>query len=210
MAEYNRKDKLYNQAKSEGYRSRAAYKLIELDEKFHLFRKGMRVLDLGSFPGGWLQVSLAKVGPSGVVVGIDLKEIDPVAMRVGNTEVKPTVIIGDITEAPVLDEIEQIFGSRVGLVLSDMSPHLTGISFGDAARSADLVLRAFEVAKRLLEKGGGFVAKIFPGPEAEELNRELKRNFKKLTRVYLDSTRKTSSEFYFVCQDFKLESAHDS
>ena len=186
---YNRKDALYKKAKSEGYRSRAAYKLIELEQKHHIFRNVRTVVDLGCFPGGWLQVAARHASK---VVGIDLKDCEPLS----NLE-NVVVLKGDIYEEDIHDEITEITGG-LDLVLSDMSPKISGIKFRDAAQSANLVEAAFEFAEKNLSKGGNIVTKIFPGHESDELFRRYNSCYKKLKRVTLKSSRNSSNEFYFV------------
>jgi len=199
MADYNRKDALYQKAKQEGYRSRAAYKLIELDKKHSLIRKNSVVLDLGCFPGGWLQVALNKVGKSGKVVGIDLREVEDFPASLGNLE----ILLGDLYDEEIQGKIREIIQGRANVVLSDMSPQLTGIRFQDAARSSALVELAFYYAQLFLVPGGSFIAKIFPGTECEELAKEFRPAFKSFSRTVLKSSRKTSKEVYFVGTGFR-------
>lgn len=203
MGNYKRKDHLYQRAKEEGYRSRAAYKLKELQQKYKLFRKGMRVVDLGSFPGGWLQVALEETAPDGCVLGIDLRDVEQL-QSAGRSAI---VLKGDLRDEKAVMEIAERTGGKVDVVLSDLSPNLTGVHFQDAARSAELVDAAFEVACRLLKKGGSFVAKIFPGPECEELAKQMKKRFKTFSRPVLGASRKSSKELYFVGRGFIDEGA---
>lgn len=205
MGAYNRKDHFYQKAKAEGYRSRAAYKLIELDEKYGLFKSGMKVLDLGCAPGGWLQIAAQKVGSSGLVVGVDLAYVP----QLSDTELKkagisnaPILIVGDLLDEDIQKRVIDEAGGRVNLIISDMSPDISGIRFQDAVRSAELVEVAFEIAKACLIDGGNLVAKVFPGNEADEVYKAMSRNFKKVSRIGLSSTRKTSKEYYFVAMGF--------
>ena len=206
MGNYQRKDHLYLKAKSEGYRSRAAYKLQELDQKYHLIKPGMKVVDLGCAPGGWLQVAAAKVGRLGMVIGIDRLVVK--SFRLGEIKGRegeinsPIILTGDITDVEIQQQVIKEAGSKVDLILSDMSPDLTGVYFQDAARSAELVEIAFTIANILLKPKGNIVTKIFPGTESDQLFLEMKKNYKKLSRVALKSTRKTSKEFYFVGEGF--------
>jgi 23S rRNA (uridine2552-2'-O)-methyltransferase len=199
MTSYNRKDHLYQRAKQEGYRSRAAYKLLELDEKYKLFRPGAKVLDLGSFPGGWLQVACERVGSKGVVVGIDLKDVDPIACHQGCS---PTILLGDATTPEMQAQIRELLG-KANVVLSDMSAHLTGIALKDAAQSAELVETAFTVATALLKPGGSFVVKAFPSQDLEEVVKRHRQGFGKVGRTVLKSTRVTSNELYLIGTDFR-------
>ncbi len=202
---YKRKDHYYDRAKAEGYRSRGAYKLLELNKKFKFLKPGATVLDLGSFPGGWLQVAQEKVGPRGVVVGVDLNEVEPVGVQDPGANA-PVILRGDIREPEIQEQIRLLSGPGVDVLLSDMSPKLSGIRFRDAAFSAELVEIAFETAKSLLRPGGSFVAKIFPGQESEELVKKIRPAFERFSRENLDASRKSSTEMYFVGQSFKGQS----
>lgn len=202
MATYDRKDKLYRQAKEEGYRSRAAYKLMELDKKFRFLRPGAAVVDLGSFPGGWLQVAQQLVGPKGKVVGVDLRPLVPFTAQETLGKGFPVVVQGDLGKADIREEILRLLGKPADTVISDLSPQLTGIRFGDAARSAELVQLGFDFSQQVLRPGGTFVAKIFPGPESDELGQLMRKRFANLTRHCLKSSRQTSNEFYFVGRGF--------
>jgi len=198
---YKRKDHLYEKAKAAGYRSRAAYKLLELNKKFRLLTPGATVLDLGCFPGGWLQVSQEKVG-DGLVIGIDLNEVEPLAVNKNMTRL-PVIIHGDLNDAALQNEIENICGGRVDLVLSDMSPKLSGIRFRDAALSAELLELAFRMCERFLRPGGKFVAKVFQGQETDDLIKKMRARFERISRENLDSSRKSSTELYVVAQEFR-------
>lgn len=191
---YDRKDHLYKKAKEQGYRSRAAYKLLELDKKYKLFHKGDKVVDLGCFPGGWLQVSHEKVGPEGVVVGVDLVPVAPI----GITSDSVNIIEGDFSDSSVVEELVQALNGPADLVISDMSPKLSGVRFRDVAASVELVELALSFADSVLRPGGSFIAKVFPGQDTEELIRGMRTKFSRLAREHLDSTRKTSNELYVV------------
>lgn len=187
---YDRKDSWYRKAKREGYRSRAAYKLIELDWKLHLFRKGMRVLDLGCAPGGWLQVAAERVGGRGRLVGIDL--LATKALAGGRVE----LLQADIFEPGTGERLAGLLGGKADLVLSDMAPNTSGVGFQDHVRSLELVHRAAELAGGLLGGGGALLAKVFDGPDLGDLLDELKVSFGPARRIRLKSTRKGSRELY--------------
>lgn len=194
---YNRTDHLYRKAKEEGYRSRAAYKLIELNQRFRLLRTGAAVLDLGASPGGWLQVAAEAVGPSGKVVGIDLVTIDPLEA--------PNVflITGNASLPEVQSEAFKLAAGKFDVVLSDMSPKLTGIKEVDrngALACADL---AWDIATQTLVPEGALVIKVFKSDEAERFVKTIRPRFNKLVRSELDATRKTSNEFYVVATGFR-------
>ncbi len=197
--QYKRKDHFYEKAKDSGYRSRASYKLIELNKQSKLLKPGARVLDLGCFPGGWLQVALDKVGPKGLVVGVDLKPVD--ALERNGAAAK--IFQGDIMSPEVQNILRAESPEGYDAVISDLSPKLSGIAFRDAAQSAELVQMGLHIAREFLVEGGDFVAKIFPGQECEELIPQIRSSFRKCSRKNLDSTRKSSKELYILAQGFK-------
>ncbi len=199
--QYDRKDHLYRQAKKEGYRSRAAYKLLELDKRYKLLKKGLRVLDLGCYPGGWLQVALEKIGQNGLVLGIDLREVEPV-----NTTVNEAIVLhGDIFDSAMRAKITALAGGKLDVILSDLSPQLSGIRFRDALKSAEMVECALNLSQDILCKGGTLVAKVFPGAECEELAKRFRAAFTSFARPSLGSSRKSSTELYFVARGYLAE-----
>ncbi|MBX7148361.1 RlmE family RNA methyltransferase [bacterium] len=201
MTHYDRKDKFYQMAKEEGYPSRAAYKLIELNKKYRILKTGNSIIDLGCAPGGWLKVlndaPLFKVQGVVKVVGVDYAPITFTPRQ------EVAYIQGDFTKKEVREQTLKTLGGKAHWVISDMAPKLTGIKFKDMADSYELVRIALDFAFLALQKGGGFICKIFPGPDAVEIIRDMKRNFERFTQVNLDSTRKTSDETYLVTQGFK-------
>ncbi len=210
---YQRKDKLYKQAKAEGYRSRAAYKLLELNNKLKVLRPGMTVIDLGAAPGGWLQVAARLVGPKGTVIGIDLEPITEFGEgELGTKSCRPQLIVGDMLVPEVQQQLRAMLKQACGVetadvVLSDMSPKLTGVRFGDVARCAELVEMVFQFAidGGILKPKGSIIAKIFPGPEADQIFMSRKKGFAKMTRENLDSSRNTSTEIYLVGRGYQQE-----
>jgi len=203
MSNYNRKDHLYKKAKEEGYRSRAAYKLSELNDKLPFLSRGAKVLELGCFPGGWLQVAAEKVGPKGLVVGVDLRPIAPFQRKEFPKTLSirpPKSVEGDLRDPKVVEQLAA-FG-RYDVVLSDMSPQLSGVTAHDNARVAELFELALSVASNLLKPGGTFVAKEFPSPEIDEIFQRYKSQYEKLDRTRLKSTRSTSNELYVVGRGF--------
>lgn len=197
---YNPRDAYYKKAKQEGYRSRAAYKLLELQQRFRLMRSGDVVVDLGAAPGGWLQVAAKFVGQSGKVLGIDLQPIDTLR--------EPNVIFfqGDITSPEVTKKIQELVHVKASCVLSDLSPRLTGIRDADVARCLDLNRTALTVATALLRPGGVFLAKSFVSQELHPFTLELKTHFRSVQRTRPEATRQGSSEFYFFAKDFHMDS----
>ena len=185
-----RKDDYYNRAKQEGYRSRAAYKLKQLNEESHLVEAGDTVVDLGAAPGGWLQVA-AELADGGSVVGVDLQRIDDVD---GAETVR-----GDMTDEDVRADLAERVG-EADVVLSDMAPNMTGEYNLDHARSVHLARQAFETAMAVLAPGGDFVAKVFDGPDLADLKSEIEREFRYVREVRPEASRKESSELYLVAK----------
>jgi len=182
-------------AKEQGLRSRAAFKLIELDERFRLLRPGARVVDLGAAPGGWTQVATRKIGPKGKVVALDLLAMDPVPGA--------TVLQGDFqdpaAEAAVLAALE----GPSDLVLSDMAPNTTGHAATDHLRIMALAELALDFALKVLAPGGSFVAKVFQGGSERALLDQLKRHFAAVRHAKPPASRKDSSELYVVATGFR-------
>ncbi len=182
-------------ARAQGYRSRASFKLMELDERFRLLRAGLKVLDLGAAPGGWTQVALARVGPTGRVVGVDLLPIDPIPGAV--------LIRGDMTDPEVLARALAELGGQPDLVLSDMAPNTTGHAATDHLRIVALAEAAAEAALAHLAPGGAFVCKVFQGGAEREVLEPLKRAFASVRHAKPPASRKESAEIYLVAQGFR-------
>ncbi len=188
---------MYLQAKKEGLRSRAAIKLRELDAKFHVFRRGQRVLDLGSWPGGWLQIAAQRVGPRGRVVGIDLQPVE--ALPAGNVQ----IFTGDAGDPLMQEKLREALGEAPDLLLSDMAPKLSGVKAADRARHMALAELAVGVSREFLAPQGKLVLKLFSAIESE-MTFELKKTFKDVAKYRPQSTRKGSSEIYAIagrCRD---------
>ena len=180
----------------EGYRSRASYKLLELDQKDRLLRPGMIVVDLGAAPGGWSQVAAQKVGSSGCVVASDILPMDGLA--------DVTFIQGDFTEQSVYEQIVSALGGRqVDLVISDMAPNMSGMNSIDQPRAIYLVELALELARQVLKPNGVFLAKVFQGEGFDALLAEMRRSFTKVQSRKPDSSRARSREIYQLCRGFK-------
>jgi 23S rRNA (uridine2552-2'-O)-methyltransferase len=194
---YQPKDAFYRKAKREGYRSRAAYKLLELGRRFHLIKPGERVADLGAAPGGWLQVAAELAGPKGKVVGIDLQPIAPFH------EPNIALLQGDAASEECGKKIEELLGGKADCVLSDLSPRLTGIHDADIARSVELIRLAHAVARRPLRPGGNFLVKSFVAQELQAFFLELKKDFSSVDRTRPEATRKGSSEIYFCARGYR-------
>jgi 23S rRNA (uridine2552-2'-O)-methyltransferase len=194
---YERKDAFYKKAKREGYRARSAYKLIELNREFRVLRPGMQVVDLGSWPGGWVQVAAELVGQTGKVVGIDLVALEPLSF----THV--TLLQGDATDPTQQERILAVLGSPADVVLSDMAPKLTGIGEVDEARSMELCRAAFHCAQTLLRSGGMLLLKVFMGSEHKTFLSELRLAFTSVKTTKPESSRKGSAETYVFATGFK-------
>ncbi|URW75036.1 RlmE family RNA methyltransferase [Sphingomonas donggukensis] len=191
-------DPYVKRAKAEGYRSRAAYKLIELDERFALLRGAKRVVDLGIAPGGWAQV-VRKQLPKAAVVGIDLLPVDPIeGVIIYQMDFMDDAAPGLLVEA---------LGGAPDLVISDMAANTVGHPQTDALRTMALVETGLAFAIDVLEQGGTFVAKVFAGGADSTLVAEMKRNFTSVKHAKPPASRKGSSEWYVVAQGFKGRSA---
>lgn len=177
-------------AKAQGWRSRAAFKLIELDERFSLIRPDMRVLDLGAAPGGWTQVALQRGAAS--VVALDLLPMEPIRGAI--------VLQGDFTNPEAVARVEAALGGKADLVLSDMAPNTTGHAATDHLRIMALAEAAMDLALDVLAEGGSFVAKVFQGGSEREMLARLKQGFGTVRHAKPPASRKESSELYVVAQ----------
>lgn len=194
---YDRKDHFYRQAKSAGYRSRAAYKLIELNKRYRLINRGDHVVDLGAWPGGWVQVAAELVGDTGRVIGVDLTAIDPFT--------NPVIVCvhGDATSADVQDQIRHHAAGRVDILLSDMAPKLTGIRATDEARAGALAVVAVDIAEQLLHAGGRMILKVFSSPETDALVQRISERFRTVKRTKPDASRAASAELYVIATGYR-------
>ena len=202
--EERRRDVYWRMAKEMGYRSRAAFKLIQIEERYGIFDGVSRVVDLGAAPGGWLQVAAENIGPDGMVVGVDLREIQPLDLPNVRT------IVGDITDPKTMEEVRRILGGPADLVLSDASPNVSGVWEVDHERQMRLAWASLRAAEELLRRGGNAVFKLFEGPEVRRFVREVRGRFEfvKLTRP--KATKKASSEIYVVAKGFRGGSTRTS
>jgi len=184
-----RHDAFFKRAQRENFAARAVYKLQEIDGRHGLFRPGQRVLDLGCRPGSWLQYAGQKVGPKGVLVGIDRQ---PLQVTIKDAR----IVVGDvfaISGAELRGEL-----TAFDVVLSDMAPDTTGIRHVDQARSEGLFERAVELAEKLLSPGGHFLGKLFQGPDFQRLRARLQASFSEVRVIKPDSSRKESIELYLL------------
>ena len=189
-----RRDTYVRQSKVDGYRARSAYKLIEIDEKFKIFKGGISVIDIGAAPGSWSQYAL-KAAKSGRLISIDLKEMDPI----GNT----VQIRGDFTEQKIQDEIKKHFKNKVDVVMSDMAVNTTGIKNIDSIQTGELCKEAMFFAKDILLVNGCFVSKIFMGGTFNEIVAEGKKYFKDVKVFKPKSSRKDSKESFIICRKLR-------
>ncbi|MDR0309260.1 MAG: RlmE family RNA methyltransferase [Candidatus Methanoplasma sp.] len=184
----------YKLAKKLEYRSRASFKLMQIDDRFSIFREGDSVVDLGASPGGWLQVAKGRVGDRGKVVGVDLRYIRPIE--------GVATIIGDITEDRTMKELLDTVGGKVDVVLSDMAPNIGGSYSTDHARSVDLCMHAVAVCDMVLKKEGRMVVKVFMGDMMDSLVKELEPRFRSVKIHSPPASRDASSEVYVISKGF--------
>jgi 23S rRNA (uridine2552-2'-O)-methyltransferase len=190
-------DPYVTEAQARGYRSRAAFKLMQLDEKFDFLRNSRRVVDLGCAPGGWLQVARERCPPDAVIVGIDLNDVAPLE--------GVEVIRGDFYSDDDRGRLIEGLGGAADLVLSDMAASSTGHAKTDHLRVMGLVEAALEFAEEILAPGGAFVAKVLQGGTEHELLHHMKRRFEKVRHVKPAASRSDSAEIYLVASGFRPE-----
>jgi 23S rRNA (uridine2552-2'-O)-methyltransferase len=198
VARYQPRDAFHQRAKREGYRSRAAYKLEEIQQAQRLLGPGARVVELGCWPGGWLQVASRAVGPRGRVVGLDLAEVEPLA----DCE-NVIALSGDITEAPDLERVLEALGGPADVLLSDAAPKLTGVRATDRAREEALLEAIAGAVPRLLAPGGALLVKLLECPEAQDFQKRMRGLFATTKVVKPKATRKGSSERYLLGRGFQ-------
>lgn len=192
----HRDDVYVRQSKADGYRSRAAYKLLELNKKDKIFKKGMTVVDLGAAPGGWSQVAVKLIQPGGMVLATDILDME----RIPGVE----FIQGDFTEAYCFDELLARLGDRfVDLVISDMAPNISGMAEIDQPRSMHLVELAVDFAENKLQKGGSLLMKVFQGEGFEALLKQLKADYQSVVSRKPDASRARSREIYLLAKGKK-------
>ena len=201
---YKPHDRYYKKAKQEGFRSRAAYKLFELQQRYRLLRAGDKIVDLGAAPGGWLQVAVKVVGQNGKVIGVDIQAMQPFSAR------QIVLVHGDVSSVEIQSKIKELLCGMADAVISDMAPKLSGIRDADMARAVELNRLAFDVAVPLLRPGGSLLIKSFMSNELHQLTAELKRQFSDVQRTKPEATRQGSSEFYFVAKGFLGKSRADT
>ncbi len=189
-----RRDTYVRQSKVDGYRARSAYKLIEIDEKFKIFKGGLTVIDIGAAPGSWSQYA-NKVSKNGKLISIDLKKMEPIGSSLQ--------IQGDFTEEGVQQEIKKNTTSKVDVVMSDMAVNTTGIKNIDSIQTGELCKEAMVFAKDLLNENGYFISKIFMGGTFNEIVAEGKKYFKEVKVFKPKSSRKDSKESFIICKKLR-------
>ncbi len=188
----------YKKAKSENYRSRATYKLSQTIEKYHFIKRGNVVVDLGAAPGGWIQAARKATTKAGFVLGVDLKPIAPFEQTYIRT------IVCDMTEPNAIKEIQSFLPSKADVVISDMSPNISGVWEVDHARQIDLATKALEVAKQILCPHGNFFTKVFEGDLLTKYIDLVKENFEEVKLIKPKASRAKSSEMYILALGLKV------
>lgn len=188
------------EAQKLGYRSRAAFKIIQLDEKLELFKPGQVVVDLGAAPGGWSQIAVKKIGKHGHVVAMDLLEMEPIA--------GVDFIQGDFSEEEIQEKLLTMIGGRkVNVVMSDIAPNTIGHGRTDHLRIMALAEEAYYFAREVLAPGGAFVCKVFQGGASDDLLKPLKADFEKVRHIKPAASRKDSAEIYVAATGFRAENS---
>jgi 23S rRNA (uridine2552-2'-O)-methyltransferase len=182
-------------AKREGLRSRAAYKLTEIDDKYHLFKQGARVVDLGAAPGGWSEIAARRVGPSGRVIALDILEMNPIA--------GVEFLHLDFLDETAPEQLKKMLGGRADMVLSDMAANATGHRQTDHLRIMALAEAAAYFAREVLVPGGSFLCKVLQGGTEAALLAELKRDFATVKHVKPPASRTDSAELYLLAKGFR-------
>lgn len=191
-----RRDLYRRLAKEQGYRSRAAFKLIQATEKYHFIRPGDRVVDFGAAPGGWMQVASQLVGEDGAVVGVDLHEV-----RVRGRNLK--AIEMDVHDLRVMQKVLEALGGTADVALSDLAPSVSGVWELDQGRQVDLTLRVLELSESILKTDGSGFFKLFEGERSQEVRDEFRRRFRVVRPVKPAASRSVSSELYYYCEGWR-------
>ena len=195
-------DEFVRRSQQDGYRSRAIYKLIEIDKKDRLVKPGMTIIDLGAAPGGWSEYCVNKLGKKGTIIALDILPMEPIE--------GVTIIEGDFREDVVFNELMSIIGNsesnggKVDLVISDMAPNISGMGSVDMPRAYYLCELALDLARQVLKPGGGLLVKLFQGEGFEAYNKELKSSFSKVVMRKPRASRARSREIYALATGFKV------
>ena len=187
-----KRDIYVRESRAQGYRSRSAFKLIEIDKKFNLFKKNIKFLDLGGAPGGWAQVASKNI-KNGKILSVDIKYMDPI----DNVD----FLKGDFRDAQIQEKIFNYFGTRIDLLVSDMALNTTGNKNLDSFTTGNLSILAMDFASNILKKEGIFVSKIFMGSIFDEIRKKAEKVFKNIKIFKPSSSRKESKENYIICKN---------
>ncbi|MCC2648144.1 MAG: rlmE [Nitrososphaeraceae archaeon] len=190
-----RRDYYRKLAKNDGYRSRSAYKLKQLNNSYHIFKSHNKVVDLGCAPGGWLQVLEEEIGNQGKIIGIDQKEVLPLKFA--------TILQGSIEDPYIVEKIIEVLNGRADVVLSDLAPNVSGIWDIDHARQISLTRSALTIVRKLLRKNGSAIFKVFEGEMLKQLKEDLAIHFENVHYSKPDASRRESSELYMICLNFR-------
>ena len=188
-----KRDPFFIQSRIQGYRSRSAFKLIEMNKKFKFLRNNLSLLDLGSSPGGWSQVASKEI-IRGKILAVDTKSME----KVNNVD----FIKGDFLEIEICEKIKNYFNNKIDVVLSDMAVNTSGNKSLDSYKTGELCLRAMDLAQNILHKDGVFLSKLFMGSIYVEINEKANKYFKKVVKYKPTSSRKESREIYIYCKGF--------
>ena len=194
---YERKDAHFRRAKAQGLRARSAFKLAELDDRYRLLRRGHRVVDLGAWPGGWVQVAAERIGPTGRIVAVDLVRLDPLPFA------HAVLVTGDIRDPAVVMSLQDAMGGLADVVLSDLAPKLTGVRSTDEARCAEIVETILGALPRLLRPGGTALVKLFMGPQYQEVLAQFRSAFLEVKTTRPEASRRASAELYVIGKGFR-------
>ncbi|HSA74635.1 MAG TPA: RlmE family RNA methyltransferase [Candidatus Nitrosocosmicus sp.] len=191
-----KRDQYRRLAKENSYRSRAVYKLLQINKSYRILKNGMKVVDIGAAPGGWLQFASKITGENGLVVGVDLKDIEPI----------PNVITlkGDVEDRETLTLILEFLGGKADLVLSDLAPNVSGLWEIDHLKQIELTRKAVEITREILKQEGNALYKVFQGEATSEFISDTRKIFSKVIITKPDASRKQSSELYLLCKKHKL------
>ncbi len=192
-----KRDPYFILSKKEGYRSRASYKLKQILDEYRVIRTGDVVLDIGCAPGGWLQVASEAAGETGLVIGVDIKEVEHLELDNAKT------IVLNVFDEDFVERVLKESKSRFDTILSDLSPNMSGIYELDHARQIEMVERVLELSRNLLKTGGSMVIKVFEGEGSDRVYRKVSKLFRFVKRFKPKASRKGSSEFYLVAKFFK-------
>ena len=189
-----RRDPYRKLAKENNYRSRAVYKLSQLNKSHHILKQGMKIVDIGAAPGGWLQFASKISGSKGKVIGIDVKEIEPISNVI--------IINGNVEDEQMVTLLSKYLEGKADIVLSDLAPNVSGLWEMDHLKQIDLTMKAVEITKKILKVNGNALYKVFQGEATPEFITYVKGIFSAVHITKPDASRKQSSEIYLLCKQF--------